>query len=292
MPLWGNSATNESKPKWLNTTRKERTFADSRGWVEKRPSGIDEVLVAIGGLGASLGAPTIASVRFNPTSVVQGSDIDFYVNYNEPVTISGIPTITVSGGLGTLTYNSADSNPAAGLLVFTMVTTTLTSPDTITVSGYTSLTISGASIIDATDGTTSGEVLLSNTVDVSASLTNAALAIVNTVAYTSSGVASPADVVLEVQYNQPVAVIPTSGTPWIFGSGYGTDFIYSSGISSPSTGLLKFTLDTTGGAGQVRVMPSGLIVTSGVGIATTISGATAVASLALNNTNVLIANIT
>lgn len=176
MPLWGNSDAVENKPKWLNTTRKERTFADARGWVEYRPDGIQEVLVAIGGLADSLGAPTIASVRFPQTTTVSGTNVIFNVNYNEPVTVGApaVMTIPVSGltGGSLLHYNASLSTPAAGLLVFSQTTSGDSVSVTPIVNGGQSITLSGATtLIDTTDGTTSAELALSNTTNETATIT-------------------------------------------------------------------------------------------------------------------------
>ena len=101
MALWGNSTSDESKPKYLTDAQKRNTFADSRGWVYTQPGGMEEVLVSIGGLSTALAAANITSVVFATTSFSEadGGNIDITVAFNEKVTVDtsgGTPTITVT----------------------------------------------------------------------------------------------------------------------------------------------------------------------------------------------------
>lgn len=165
MSLWGTGTDgNESKPKWLTRAGKRNIFADSRGWVERRPDGTEEVLVAVGDLAESLGAPTVADADFAVETIVAADDgeLDFNVYYNEPVVVSGTPQITVSGLTPTtLDYNSTDSDPTKGLLVFS-VTTSGEGGNTAGVAADSSISLNGGTIIDETDATTSGVLALNN----------------------------------------------------------------------------------------------------------------------------------
>lgn len=128
MPLWGNSTSDESKPKYLTAEEKKDTFADARGWVYTQPNGTEEVLVAIGSLSTSLAAATITAVNFVTTSFSEaaGGNIDVRVTYNEKVTVDttgGTPTITItndqsgSGGAATVSA-SYQSGSSTNQLVF------------------------------------------------------------------------------------------------------------------------------------------------------------------------------
>ena len=126
MGLWGTGSTGsntEDKPKHLTTAEKREVFATKSGWT--RRVGIhsgqgkasdqttaswaavqDEVLVAIGNLsetvtaeGVGLGVATISSMNWNTTTISKaaGATLDFTINYNEEVTVTGFPTLSVSG---------------------------------------------------------------------------------------------------------------------------------------------------------------------------------------------------
>jgi hypothetical protein len=101
MALWGNSTSDEAKPKWLTAEQKKNTYATERGWVLKHDNGIEEVLCAIGELSTSLGGATVTAVNFVTTSFSEaaGGNIDVQVTYNEKVTVvttGGTPTITIT----------------------------------------------------------------------------------------------------------------------------------------------------------------------------------------------------
>ena len=147
MPLWGNSTSAESRPKFLSKNKnatgaggaRQNAFANTSGWA-LRPglamSGNDntsaqpEVLVAIGDLaGASsstgLRTPTVTNLRYvvgtTATTDFTAGDgtqqILVEVTWDEAVTIAGSPQIVVvngnqsSAGYGnhTLTYTATGS---------------------------------------------------------------------------------------------------------------------------------------------------------------------------------------
>jgi hypothetical protein len=159
MPLWGNSDSNESKPKWLQAGSKvidpARVFATNRGWVYRWDKGngryFDELLVAIRGLGGTgssdkLTNPTVTEVKWITTSVTVGTgkSLTVQVGYNEAVTVSGTPTVSVGGN--TLSYYSAGSTPSIGLLQFRNTNSTVA-------SGTTSLSFGGTGSISLNSGT-------------------------------------------------------------------------------------------------------------------------------------------
>jgi hypothetical protein len=118
MPLWGNSTSDESRPKWLRENDEpannlNTAFADERGWVIKHANGYEEVVVCIGGLGGAgatdkLGNATIAGVYFNAASYAQNATGTVVVNYNEKVTVTSGATLVVTGSVsGPITATAA-----------------------------------------------------------------------------------------------------------------------------------------------------------------------------------------
>ena len=56
MALWGVSTADEAKPKWLTAEQKKNVYATDRGWVQLNGKGLEEVIVAIGGLAGGTSA--------------------------------------------------------------------------------------------------------------------------------------------------------------------------------------------------------------------------------------------
>ena len=112
MGLWGASDSDESKPKNLTDAEKKEVFANTKGWVREAGSALtgndntsadEEVLVAIGGLSASLGAADITEIEFITTSFdkSEGGTIQARVRFNEPVVVNtsgGTPHLAVTNG--------------------------------------------------------------------------------------------------------------------------------------------------------------------------------------------------
>ena len=105
MSLWGN----DIKPKNLTDAEKKEVFANTKGWVREAGSILSgngntsadpEVLVAIGGLSANMGAANITEIEFVTTTFDKsdGGNIDVLVRFNEPVTVSGTPQVTITNG--------------------------------------------------------------------------------------------------------------------------------------------------------------------------------------------------
>ena len=103
MSLWGN----DIKPKNLTDAEKKEVFANKSGWVREAGSvlsgngntGADpEVLVAISNLSANMGAANITEIEFVTTSFDKsdGGNIDVRVRFNEPVTVTGTPQLTIT----------------------------------------------------------------------------------------------------------------------------------------------------------------------------------------------------
>ena len=102
MSLWGN----DIKPKNLTDAEKKEVFANTKGWVREAGSILSgngntsadpEVLVAIGGLSANMGSANITELEFITTSFDKsdGGTLQVRARFNEPVTVTGTPQLTV-----------------------------------------------------------------------------------------------------------------------------------------------------------------------------------------------------
>lgn len=103
MALWGVSDADESKPKWLSATDKSNTFASAAGWVLRKTVGsrtLEEVLVAANGLATSIGQADITAIDWVTTAADKsaGFTLSATVSYNEAVTVTGSPTLSVTNG--------------------------------------------------------------------------------------------------------------------------------------------------------------------------------------------------
>jgi hypothetical protein len=161
MALWGNSTTDESKPKWLSTEEKANTFATPKGWVYKQPSGTEEILCAIGTLSTSLGNATINAVNFLTTSYGGTGAIQVEVVYNEKVTISGDPYILIANdqaGGGSLANLQAyyDSGSGTNRIVFEYAggVGTVAVDDVLSIAAQ-SIALNSGSIVDTGTSTAS-----------------------------------------------------------------------------------------------------------------------------------------
>ena len=107
MPLWG--ITDESKPKWLTTEEKKEVFANETGWVVEggstmtgndNPNAQPEILVAIRNLSNRMSEGTITEVEWISAGFDKsdGGTLSVRVRYNEPVTVTGSPTLSVTNG--------------------------------------------------------------------------------------------------------------------------------------------------------------------------------------------------
>ena len=103
MSLWGN----DIKPKNLTDAEKKEVYATKQGWVREAGSILSgngntsadpEVVVAISNLSANMGAANITEIEFVTTSFDKsdGGNIDVRVRFNEPVTVTGTPQLTIT----------------------------------------------------------------------------------------------------------------------------------------------------------------------------------------------------
>lgn len=122
MPLWGITTSDESKPKYLTTEEKTRTYADATGWKIDKTVGSrvqTELLVAVSGgnnLATAIAEATITSVYFKDASYDQGDTGTVVVAWNERVDVTNGATLVVTGSVtGSVTATASavtDSNKA------------------------------------------------------------------------------------------------------------------------------------------------------------------------------------
>ena len=182
MPLWGKTDADESKPKWLTDEQKKEVFANASGWVVEGGStmtGNDnvnaapEILVAIGGLSTGIGAADVTEVEWITTTADKsaGFTLSVRVRYNEPVTVTGSPTLAVTNGNQgtgsgrgphTLVYASGTGTNE---LVFNLVigggSNAIKADDQLTIGAQNIAKPGGATMKDTADGTTDAAVAIS-----------------------------------------------------------------------------------------------------------------------------------
>ena len=130
-PLWGASDSDESKPKNLTTAEKKEVYATSTGWVREAGSALSgnnntsadpELLVAISGLAVSLGAADITEIEFITTAFDKsdGGTLQVRVRFNEAVTVTGTPQLTVVNDTNANHTLSYASGTGTNELVFSL----------------------------------------------------------------------------------------------------------------------------------------------------------------------------
>ena len=104
MALWGVSDADESKPKYLSDADKKNCIAKPEGWVLKKAVGsrnLEEILVATGAdLAVGIGQADITEIDWITTAAdkSEGFTLSAKVIFNENVTVSGTPTLSVTNG--------------------------------------------------------------------------------------------------------------------------------------------------------------------------------------------------
>ena len=137
MGLWGAHEDAEAKPKFLTDVEKRDCYATTQGWVVPAAGTDDatadkEVLVAIRGLSggfspgqtrAGLGQANVTSFNFITTSYSVGTGVTMTVqaNFNEVVSVTGTPQLTITNTPGdNITCNYA-SGSGTNRLTFSVV---------------------------------------------------------------------------------------------------------------------------------------------------------------------------
>ena len=161
MALWGISANvDEAKPKWLTEEQKKNVYATDRGWVQLNGKGLEEVIVAIGGLAggtsatAYLGAATISNVEFSAASSyseASGGTVSVVVTFNERVDITGTPQVTVSSTGATSTFTLDYASHTRNRVTFTATGGNGTLPvaeDDVLSIGANAVSLNGGTVFD------------------------------------------------------------------------------------------------------------------------------------------------
>ena len=182
MPLWGATDSDESKPKNLTTAEKKEVYATGGGWVREAGSiwsGNDnanadpEVLVAISNLSTSLGAADVTEVEWITTTAdkSEGFTLSVRVRYNEPVTVTGSPTLAVTNGNEgsgsgrgphTLVYASGTgSNELVFSLAIAAANAATNANDVLSIGAQNILKPGGATMKDASGTDTDSAVAIS-----------------------------------------------------------------------------------------------------------------------------------
>ena len=157
MSSWGATDADEAKPKFLTTAKKSDTYATPKGWVYRDPNtGLEEVLVAIGGLSGKINLADVTQVEFITDSLINGSrTITVDVTFNEAVVVTGTPQLTVTNGNQsgdgdgnyTLDYTSTGSTP--NVMRFTKASQTVSTGDVLTVGGSGTIALNSGTIKDS-----------------------------------------------------------------------------------------------------------------------------------------------
>ena len=131
MGLWGASDAAEDKPKHFTTEQKEEIVANAHGWTVKAGSTLagndntdadPEILVFIRGLDDKLGVGDITGFDWNISAFDKsdGGTLSVTAHFNEAVTVTGTPQLTVTNDTNsnhTLSYASGSGTSA---LTFTL----------------------------------------------------------------------------------------------------------------------------------------------------------------------------
>ena len=175
MPLWGATDADESKPKHLTTARKKEVYAAASGWViesgstmtgNSNTSATPEILVAMGGLQAALGAADITGIEWITTAADKsdGFTLSMRVRFNEAVDVTGTPQLSVTNGnqgsgSGRGPHGlSYASGTATNELVFSLVIAAgnaATNADDVLVVGTNALALNSGTIKDLGTATAS-----------------------------------------------------------------------------------------------------------------------------------------
>ena len=148
MASWGTSTNLEKKPTWLTEAQKESCYATPAGWVFKRKDGEEEVLVAIKGLSLAerLAAATITDIVFATGTYTAAGTKSVKVSFNEKVTVTGSPTLIVTGSVaGAITATYASTNAAGTTLTFNF---TVPASGNVLSVGAQSVALAGGTVVE------------------------------------------------------------------------------------------------------------------------------------------------
>lgn len=158
MALWGVSDSDESKPKYLNTADAKNCIAKPEGWVLKKTVGsrnLEEILVATGAdLAVGIGQADIVEIDFVSTAFDKsdGGTLSVKVFFNENVTVSGTPQLTVVNDQRANHTLSYASGTGTNELVFSLTIAagnSATSAGDVLSIGTNAMALNGGTVKDA-----------------------------------------------------------------------------------------------------------------------------------------------
>jgi|TARA_B110000467_G_C17965415_1_gene287305 hypothetical protein len=159
MSSWGASTTDESKPKFLTDEEKRNCYATDRGWTIPaggNPDGEREVIAAIGGLSGAtkLVEASISSSRLVTTALgaAAGGDFSAEVIYNELVTVTGTPQVTVTSTGANHTLNYASGSGTNRLTFTSTIAADAAAENDVLTLGANSVALNGGAINDTGSG--------------------------------------------------------------------------------------------------------------------------------------------
>ena len=158
MSLWGNSDADEAKPKWLTAADKKLTYATARGWVYKKSANHqEEVIAAIGALATSIGQADITDIEWVTTAFDKsdGGTLSVKVIFNEKVTVTGTPQLTVVNDTNANHTLSYASGSTTNELVFELAiganNAATSAGDELSI-GANAISLNGGTIVDTAGG--------------------------------------------------------------------------------------------------------------------------------------------
>ena len=170
MPLWGATDSDESKPKFLTDEQKKLVYATKSGWVlengaltgNDNPNADPEILVAIGELATSIGSADITEIEFITTAfdVSDGGTLQVRVRFNEAVTVTGTPQLTVVNDTNANHTLSYASGSGTNELVFSLTIAAgnaATDADDVLSIGANAMSLNGGTVKDT--GTTTNSTI-------------------------------------------------------------------------------------------------------------------------------------
>ena len=158
MGSWGTTTTDESKPKYLTDAEKRDCYADSTGWTVPSATGRGdrETLVAVGGLSGvgRLVEASISSSRLVTTALgaAAGGDFSAEIIYNELVTVTGTPQVTVTSTGANHTLNYASGTGTNRLTFTSTIAGGAAAENDVLTLGANSVALNGGAINDTGSG--------------------------------------------------------------------------------------------------------------------------------------------
>ena len=158
MSLWGNSDADEAKPKWLTAADKKLTYATARGWIYKKSANHqEEVIAAIGALATSIGQADITDIIWVSESFDKsdGGTLSVKVVFNEKVTVTGTPQLTVVNDTNanhTLSYASGSTTNDLTFSLTIAAANAATSAGDVLSIGANAVALNSGTIVDTSEG--------------------------------------------------------------------------------------------------------------------------------------------